>query len=356
MAMVRNVRSNGVFEEYKIGFGGKPTVNLGHAYAFVMSTGLCFVLGTLACGALVSAHYRSKWRAPTVRFAAFELAKAVALLYLVWWYALLSVNCWDTNWTKDVISMHVPKPWRLMSHVVPSRDKAAIEVGVTFSERIGLPIVVKNNGCTTQGIGASVAKSADELRSILSTWKDSEGCIIQEYNTDKHEFGVSYESDPWAGERGIINIAETFRPCHLKKNWSEKQCVGDECGECDRKPEQVRLDLWTAELEKAFVAVADAIPGFHCGRFDVKAKDYESFRKGRFRVVELNGVMGNVLNHAYHGNNMHYMTRRISIGLGNMWHGNAFPPWHMPHIMLNSVVRAARCGVGELIYCPSSSD
>ena len=357
--LVLNIRSwggGGPYQKYKIGFEGEVKENLGRDYAFVMLSGAAFVLAFLCLRTRLSKRVGSMWRAPTLRGAALELGKGVALLYFIWWYALLSANCWDMTWSKDFISMQVPPQWRLVSRVVASSSSTEqIDAGVAFAETTGLPIVVKNNGCTTQGIGATIAHSAKELREALSEWPDPAGCIIQQYNTDKLEFGVSFEHNPWNGERGIINIAQTFRPCHLKKGWSEKKCDGNECGECDRKPEEVRLDLWTRELEASFVSVADNIPGFRTGRFDVKAKSYDDFKKGHFRVVELNGVMGNVLNHAIHGNNMHYVTRRISFGLGNMWHGRAFPPLHMLRIMLNSVLRAASCQVGELIYCPSSA-
>lgn len=43
-------------------------------------------------------------------------------------------------------------------------------------------------------------------------------------------------------------------------------------------------------LEKNIVFVANQIPGFYYGRFDVKTRSIEAFRKGEFKVIEVNGV------------------------------------------------------------------
>lgn len=43
-------------------------------------------------------------------------------------------------------------------------------------------------------------------------------------------------------------------------------------------------------IVECFAALASAIPGFHVGRFDVRARDIEALRAGDFRVVEVNAV------------------------------------------------------------------
>jgi len=42
-----------------------------------------------------------------------------------------------------------------------------LQAGVTFAEKTGIPIVVKNNGCTTQGIGAEVLAFSDGLTGVV---------------------------------------------------------------------------------------------------------------------------------------------------------------------------------------------
>lgn len=48
--------------------------------------------------------------------------------------------------------------------------------------------------------------------------------------------------------------------------------------------------LKTKELEEAVNAVALNLKNFYYGRFDVKAKSIEDFKKGHFKVIEVNGV------------------------------------------------------------------
>jgi hypothetical protein len=47
----------------------------------------------------------------------------------------------------------------------------------------------------------------------------------------------------------------------------------------------------TEALAARFDRIADCIPGFHFGRFDVRFADFDAFRKGRgFTIVEFNGA------------------------------------------------------------------
>jgi hypothetical protein len=48
--------------------------------------------------------------------------------------------------------------------------------------------------------------------------------------------------------------------------------------------------LATPALEDAVDRLSRGYPGFHLGRYDVRADSIESLRAGEFRVVELNGL------------------------------------------------------------------
>jgi hypothetical protein len=50
------------------------------------------------------------------------------------------------------------------------------------------------------------------------------------------------------------------------------------------------LHLRTPELEAAVDRISRAFPGFHFGRYDVRAASVEAFRRGEIAVIELNGV------------------------------------------------------------------
>lgn len=52
-----------------------------------------------------------------------------------------------------------------------------------------------------------------------------------------------------------------------------------------------RRDLMTKELEKTFHEILKPLNGFTVGRFDLKAQDIESFKRGEgIKILELNGV------------------------------------------------------------------
>jgi membrane protein DedA with SNARE-associated domain len=59
--------------------------------------------------------------------------------------------------------------------------------------------------------------------------------------------------------------------------------------------ERVRTPALEAEVER----VARAFPGFHLGRFDVRAESVEELAAGRFAILELNGVTSEP-GHVYH--------------------------------------------------------
>jgi hypothetical protein len=46
----------------------------------------------------------------------------------------------------------------------------------------------------------------------------------------------------------------------------------------------------TPELDAAIDQVSRAHPGFHLGRYDIRATSSEAFQRGEFQVIELNGV------------------------------------------------------------------
>jgi hypothetical protein len=56
----------------------------------------------------------------------------------------------------------------------------------------------------------------------------------------------------------------------------------------------------TEKMEAQFDQIADSIPGFHFGRFDLRCKSYDELEKGiNFKILELNGA-GAEPGHIYH--------------------------------------------------------
>ena len=61
-----------------------------------------------------------------------------------------------------------------------------------------------------------------------------------------------------------------------------------------------------AELSHTFEEVAQAIPGFYYGRFDIKCRNLDLLKQGKdFKIIELNGICSEPT-HIYDQHNMSY--------------------------------------------------
>ena len=48
--------------------------------------------------------------------------------------------------------------------------------------------------------------------------------------------------------------------------------------------------LWSTALESAIDEIGRAVPGFHFGRYDIRARSFDEMMAGDFKIIELNGV------------------------------------------------------------------
>lgn len=191
-----------------------------------------------------------------------------------------------------------------------------------FLERCGLdfPVVVKPD-VGERGKGVTIVRSQGQLDELLQI--ATEDVILQEY-AEGLEFGVFYYRIPGEIRGRVLSITAKQFPVVIGDGSSSlgRLILADERAVClwrayfeasrmplDRVPaacEAVRLvelgshcrgsvfldarHLLTADLEAAVDRAAKAHPGFYFGRFDVRSPSEEDFQKGRFRILELNGV------------------------------------------------------------------
>lgn len=189
---------------------------------------------------------------------------------------------------------------------------------------IGYPVVAKPDlGC--RGAGVRPVRDAGELLAYLHGFPEGETAILQQLVAAEGEAGVFYVRKPGAAQGRIVSLTLKYFPQVTGDGRAtiEDLILGDPragrvarlylprfAGRLDEVPrpgERVRLVFAgnhskgaifrdggahvTEALERRFDAIADSIPGFHFGRFDVRFDDFAAFRAGRgFTIVEFNGA------------------------------------------------------------------
>ena len=194
------------------------------------------------------------------------------------------------------------------------------ELACEVAARSCWPIVLKPDA-GERGSGVAIVRSRPEVERYLA--ESHEDVIAQSYHHGL-EFGVFYYRFPGEARGCVLSITEkrfpavtgdgrrTFR--ELIQADRRASCIADAYLRASRRdPESVPLagesctlveigshcrgaifldarEHRTAALEAEAGRISHAFPGFHFGRFDVRAESVEDLRAGRFRVIELNGV------------------------------------------------------------------
>ncbi|MBY0503074.1 MAG: VTT domain-containing protein [Bryobacteraceae bacterium] len=180
------------------------------------------------------------------------------------------------------------------------------------------PLVLKPDA-GQRGSGVSIVHSERELREY--TWT---GDIILQRYVPGCEFGVYYVRYPHEAAGRIVSITEKRFPqvtgdglrtvreliledpravCLAETYLSSCKVPLDEVPARARRIPLVEIGshcrgavflngihLHTEALAAQVDRIAKAHPGFHLGRFDVRAPSLEAFQRGEFQVIELNGV------------------------------------------------------------------
>lgn len=138
------------------------------------------------------------------------------------------------------------------------------------------PVVLKPD-VGQRGSGVAIIESEAELRAYLAAARRD--TIIQRF-VGGPEFGVFYCRLPGDSFGWIFSITE--------KRMASRTALGSHC-------RGARFfdggQLWTPELESEIERIARCHEGFYFGRFDIRARSVEEFRRGKgLAVIELNGV------------------------------------------------------------------
>jgi hypothetical protein len=188
------------------------------------------------------------------------------------------------------------------------------------SQRLSYPIVLKPD-VGERGSGVVIARSGGDVAAYFESGVPK--TIVQQYVAGM-EFGVFYYRYPGQSEGQIFSITEKRFPAVVGNGSStiaelilrDKRaiCLADLYLSRLKRPadhvpvvgESVALAelgshcrgalflngarLKTEALRRAIEEALRGFPGFHIGRFDIRAESMEELGRGRFAILELNGV------------------------------------------------------------------
>ncbi|MEO0443511.1 MAG: carboxylate--amine ligase [Pseudomonadota bacterium] len=189
-----------------------------------------------------------------------------------------------------------------------------------LSQKLSYPIVAKPES-GQRGIDVAIIDDKEQLRGYLSQAHfDS---IIQEY-VGSIEMGVFYYRLPIQNQGHIFSLTRKCFPsitgngrdtledlilAHPRLHYMARFLLAQHRSELDQVPdsgEQVALvrlgthsrgslflegeSYRSKALEVVIDQLSQSLPDFFFGRYDVRANDMDSFQKGDFKIIEVNGV------------------------------------------------------------------
>ncbi|MEZ5636314.1 MAG: hypothetical protein R3E92_04180 [Burkholderiaceae bacterium] len=189
---------------------------------------------------------------------------------------------------------------------------------------LGLPVVAKPDlGC--RGAGVQLVRSVDKLRRYLAAFPRGARLLLQAYVPYEGEAGIFYCRRPGQDKGRIISVTLKYFP-HVygdgRRTLRELILDDPRAGrlphlylrrhaarleEVPAPGQAIRLafagshsrgaifrngnDLVTAAMEARFDAIAQRLPEFYFGRFDIRFADFAQVREGQaFTIVEANGA------------------------------------------------------------------
>ncbi|WP_372400495.1 VTT domain-containing protein [Azospirillum sp. HJ39] len=216
--------------------------------------------------------------------------------------------------------------WAARSMVLdnrPSLTPSGLEL-LASGAGLSFPLVAKPD-IGWRGIGVRLVQDAADLHAYLQGFPAEGRVILQEHVPHAGEAGIFYVRKP--GERHGRIFSMTFRyyphvvgdgrsslraliaddPRASWKAGLHREALAARLDEVPAAGETVRLSLVgssrvgglykdacghvTATLTARFDEIADAMPGFHFGRFDVRFASVERLAVGEdFRIIEVNGA------------------------------------------------------------------
>ena len=196
------------------------------------------------------------------------------------------------------------------------------------ADELGWPLVLKPEA-GQRGVGVRKISSLEQAAEVLRT--TSNAMVVQAFHPGPYEAGIFYMKEPGATQGRIFSITDKIFPvitgdgqrtlaqlirqhpryrlqeavfaARLADQWdcipevAERVPLAFAGNHCQGTLFQDGQHLWSSELAQVFDRIAEAIPDFHFGRFDIRYESAEALRQGTgFAIVELNGVMSESTN------------------------------------------------------------
>jgi membrane protein DedA with SNARE-associated domain len=227
--------------------------------------------------------------------------------------------------SKSAILQQLPAEWTVPTVLVPAGDMSGRLTrlrGLIAERGWDFPLILKPDA-GQRGAGVRRAASWAGVEHYLAGQPGD--LIVQPWHPGPFEAGIFYYRLPGEAAGRIFSITDKVFPVavgdgeatleelvwgHPRYRMQARVFLARHDGERGRvlaagEPFSLALagnhcqgtlfrdgaPLWTLELEQTIDTIAQAFPGFHFGRFDVRYGDVDAFRAGRdLNVVELNGV------------------------------------------------------------------
>ena len=203
----------------------------------------------------------------------------VIFIILISYLCFLVANPWTLNMNKYNVYKYICKEHSLETMLY------------NYDELINInkfPIIIKPNMYSGHGTDVYKVDNINELKIILKKIKNNQEYIVQEFYNSKYEVGLLYEKNPLLENGKIISIVlkqkynYEWKPLSCDNIMYEKKvCLNI-----------IRDDLITNELSDVINNVSKNIPNFNVGRYDIGFDNIDEFKKGKFKVFELNGNTG----------------------------------------------------------------
>jgi len=218
-------------------------------------------------------------------------------------------------------------PFVTIDRVRQARDiESETEAALATLQRavLALPVVAKPDlGC--RGAGVKLIRSRADLRAYLAAFPIGARFLLQRLVPFEGEAGVFYVRLPGEQKGRIVSLTLKYFPHVIgdgRHTLRELILADPRAGRLSRlyfKRHLATLDtvpeagtairlafagshsrgaifrngthLVTPQMEARFDAIAQALPEFHFGRFDVRFESFEDMQQGRgFTIVEVNGA------------------------------------------------------------------
>eukprot|EP01084_Bolivina_argentea_P240002 403277_1 len=193
----------------------------------------------------------------------------LSISFTLVWILFLQCKPYQLDSNKFTVLQQIPAKYR--PFMFPLNDS----IHVSASDHY--PMVFKPTDCTSMGRGVRIIRSPQEAFQIHTLG------FLQQYIPYRNEVGILFEKHLTQSGGRIVSMVEK----HFPQNVFTGVCFKNNVT-CTDISFQV-----TDTLQDIFNEIANAIPNFYVGRFDVRFQDIESLMNGKhFYILELNGTMG----------------------------------------------------------------